>query len=127
MQTDGHGLLLEYVASYVPKFSDEFACEWLDDDQSAYHTWGHLLFHRRALLWDEEVEAKVPSRYYHLAVVLKRGPEYWREPGFVKLEADMRLEAINTTQKETVLSMVRARTHLIDRHLSGALGTRRRC
>ena len=73
-------------------------------------------------LRDEEVEAKVPSKYYHLAVVLKRCPEYWREPGFVKLEADVRLEAIITTQIETVLSMVRARTHLIDRCMSGAWG-----
>ena len=29
---------MHYVSTYVPKFSDEFATEWLDDDASAYHT-----------------------------------------------------------------------------------------
>ena len=33
----------------------------------------------------------------------------------------MRLEAINTMQIETVLAMIRARTHLIDRYMAGTL------
>ena len=34
LQADGRGLLLKYVATYVPKFSDSFAQEWLSDDAS---------------------------------------------------------------------------------------------
>ena len=34
--SDGRGMLLRYVASYVPKFSDSFATAWLNDQASAY-------------------------------------------------------------------------------------------
>ena len=44
LQSDGAGLLLKYVSTYVPKFSDEFASEWLDDDLSDYHVARKVLF-----------------------------------------------------------------------------------
>ena len=44
LQSDGAGLLLKYVSTYVPKFSDEFAAEWLDDDLSDYHVARKVLF-----------------------------------------------------------------------------------
>ena len=44
LQTDGRGLVLKYVATYVPKFSDSFANEWLDDDSSDYHVAKKILF-----------------------------------------------------------------------------------
>ena len=34
---NGQGLLLRYVATYTPKFSDSFAREWLNDEASARH------------------------------------------------------------------------------------------
>jgi hypothetical protein len=34
--SDGRGMILRYVAGYVPKFSDSFAQEWLTDDASGY-------------------------------------------------------------------------------------------
>ena len=34
--SDGRGMLLRYVAGYVPKFSDSFAQGWLNDKASAY-------------------------------------------------------------------------------------------
>jgi len=34
--SDGRGMLLRYVASYVPKFSDAFATQWLNDQASDY-------------------------------------------------------------------------------------------
>lgn len=33
--SDGRGMLLRYVSGYVPKFSDSFATEWLNDQASA--------------------------------------------------------------------------------------------
>jgi hypothetical protein len=36
MSSDGRGMLLRYVAGYVPKFSDSFATEWLNDQASDY-------------------------------------------------------------------------------------------
>ena len=33
---DGRGMLLRYVAGYVPKFSDSVAKEWLQNDASIY-------------------------------------------------------------------------------------------
>ena len=34
--SDGRGMLLRYVASYVPKFSDSFATAWLNDQANDY-------------------------------------------------------------------------------------------
>ena len=34
--SDGHGMLLRYVSGYVPKFSDAFTSEWLNDEASDY-------------------------------------------------------------------------------------------
>ena len=34
--SDGRGMLLRYCASYVPKFSDAFASEWLNDQASDF-------------------------------------------------------------------------------------------
>ena len=34
--SDGRGMLLRYVAGYVPKFSDSFAQTWLNDQASDY-------------------------------------------------------------------------------------------
>ena len=46
MQTDGRGLLLRHVGSYVPNFSDDFATEWLNEDSmgSGYHVAAKILF-----------------------------------------------------------------------------------
>ena len=45
LQTNGHGLLPKYVSTYVPKFSNDFATEWLDDDDaSGYHVAMKVLF-----------------------------------------------------------------------------------
>ena len=35
--SDGRSLLLQYVASYAPKFSDSFATAWLNEEASDYH------------------------------------------------------------------------------------------
>ena len=46
LQADGRGMLLKYVSSYVPKFSDDFANEWLDDEggnRSGYHVASKVL------------------------------------------------------------------------------------
>ena len=72
-------------------------------------------------LKDEAAEQLVPDRHYHLAVALRRRSEYWREPGLIQLRDDMRLEAVNPTQVETVTAMILANTHLIDQYLSGHL------
>jgi hypothetical protein len=72
-------------------------------------------------LRDEEIEEKVPKRYHHLAVALKRKPEYWREEGLQALRENMKLEAINNTQVDTVLAMITARTHVIDKYMKGHL------
>ena len=34
--SDGRGMLLRYVSGYVPKFSDAFSTEWLNDEASDY-------------------------------------------------------------------------------------------
>ena len=34
--SDGRGMLLRYVSGYVPKFSDAFTTEWLNDEASDY-------------------------------------------------------------------------------------------
>ena len=34
--SDGRGMLLRFVAGYVPKFSDTFAQQWLNDEASDY-------------------------------------------------------------------------------------------
>ena len=34
--SDGRGMLLRYCATYVPKFSDAFAQEWLNDQASDF-------------------------------------------------------------------------------------------
>ena len=36
LSTDGRGMLLRYVSSYVPKFSDSFTSEWLNEACSGY-------------------------------------------------------------------------------------------
>jgi ATP-dependent exoDNAse (exonuclease V) alpha subunit len=54
-------------------------------------------------------------------VALRRRPEYWREYGLALLREDMRLEAVNPTQIETVTSMILATTHLVDKYLNGSL------
>ena len=38
------GLLLKYVATYTPKFSDSFAKEWLNDEASAFSVARRVLF-----------------------------------------------------------------------------------
>ena len=38
------GLLLKYVATYTPKFSDSFAREWLNDEASAFSVARRVLF-----------------------------------------------------------------------------------
>eukprot|EP00435_Cladocopium_sp_Y103_P002347 s4062_g1.t1 len=39
-----YGLLLRYVATYAPKFSDSFAREWLNDEASAFSVARRVLF-----------------------------------------------------------------------------------
>ena len=41
---NGQGLLLRYVATYTPKFSDSFAREWLNDEASAFSVARRVLF-----------------------------------------------------------------------------------
>ena len=41
---NGRGLLLKYVATYTPKFSDSFAKEWLTDEASAFSVARRVLF-----------------------------------------------------------------------------------
>jgi hypothetical protein len=41
---NGQGLLLKYVATYTPKFSDSFAREWLNDEASAFSVARRVLF-----------------------------------------------------------------------------------
>ena len=41
---NGRGLLLKYVATYTPKFSDSFAKEWLNDEASAFSVARRVLF-----------------------------------------------------------------------------------
>ena len=45
LQSDGgSGLILKYVSTYVAKFSEELATEWLEDDASDYHIAKRILF-----------------------------------------------------------------------------------
>ena len=41
--SDGRGALLKYVATYVPKFSDSFTNEWLNDMASGYEVGRRIL------------------------------------------------------------------------------------
>ena len=41
---NGQGLLLKYVVTYTPKFSDSFAREWLNDESSAFSVARRVLF-----------------------------------------------------------------------------------
>ena len=42
--SDGRGMLLRYVAGYVPKFSASFANDWLNDDATANSITRRILF-----------------------------------------------------------------------------------
>ena len=57
-QADGRGLLMKYVSTYVPKFSDSFASEWLDDSASDYHVSKKVLF---------DYHPQEPEMWLHLA------------------------------------------------------------
>ena len=43
LSADGRGALLKYVATYVPKFSDSFTNEWLNDSASGYEVGRRIL------------------------------------------------------------------------------------
>ena len=48
---NGHGLLLKYVSTYTPKFSDSFAREWLNDEASAFSVARRVLFDYQPEMW----------------------------------------------------------------------------
>ena len=70
-------------------------------------------------LLDATVEAKVPARFYHLAVCLQRRPDYWRD--LERVQQDMELEAVYSATAKTVVEMLRAKTHIIDQYMTGQL------
>ena len=41
---NGHSSCLRYVATYVPKFSDSFANDWLNDEASNFSV-AHKIWH----------------------------------------------------------------------------------
>jgi hypothetical protein len=66
-----------------------------------------------------DVVEKIPKRYLYIALALELRPDYWREAGLHQAKADMELEAVNRTQIDTVLAMLVAKTHVIDKYLYG--------
>jgi len=100
------------AADMMWRMNDKYYGQWLALN---------MPFKKWADLRDEEVALKVPDRYYHMAVALRRRPDYWRQEGHEQVMADMKLEAVNTTQIETIVAMIKARTHLIDLFLNGSL------
>ena len=61
------GLLLKYVATYAPKFSDSFAREWLNDEASAFSVARRVLFdyqpHEPEMWLDIFAELLPPCNY----------------------------------------------------------------
>ena len=56
--SDGRSMLLRYVATYLPKFSDAFAQEWLNDHASDFAIARRVLTEHRPL----EPEMMLPCR-----------------------------------------------------------------
>ena len=89
-QSDGRGLLLRYVASYVPKFSDSFAAEWLNDAASAYAVPRRILFDYHPLepeMW-LSLAAKMFPLCFHggtIVSVVAPWPGMPDKPQYVKL------------------------------------------
>ena len=100
------------AADTVWRLNDRYYGEWLAL---------HVPFRKLEDLRDEAVVERVPERYRHLATALQRCSEYWRQPGLADAIADMKLEAVNSTQIDTVVAMIAARTHLIDKFLAGRI------
>ena len=100
------------AADTVWRMNDRYYGQWLALN---------VPFRRLEDFQDDEVERRVPDRYRHLATALRRCSAYWREAGLERAIDDMKLEAVNRTQIDTVVAMIRARTHLIDKYLAGHL------
>ena len=94
----------------VWRFNDRYYGQWLAL---------HVPYQKLEDLHIPEVAAKVPSKYYHLAMALQWRRDYWREPGLHQARRDMELEGVNRTQIETVIAMLQAKTHMIDQYLAG--------
>ena len=65
------------------------------------------------------LQEKVPTAMYHLAAALHWRADHWRNMDAIR--AEMEIEALNSTQIDTVVAKVMAETHLIDKYLSGEL------
>ena len=103
--SDGRGLLLRYVAGYVPKFSDAFAQEWLNDEASDYavarrilteyhpmepEMWlqlgGHLFPQAFAGGTLKRIVVPVPWRDEHTVEMQSYMSSTWRREGMTFLE-----------------------------------------
>ena len=65
--SDGRGMLLRYCSSYVPKFSDSFATDWLNDDASDYSVARRILFDYHPLepeMWMQLAAKKYPAAFF---------------------------------------------------------------
>ena len=63
----------------------------------------------------------IPLPVGDLAAAIRRRPDYWDTADLALAAADMKLEAVNSGQVETILRMIQARSHLIHKFLSGNL------
>jgi len=98
------------AADTVSRMNDKYFGQWL-----VLHT----PFRRISELHDTELDDLVPHRYYNLACALKRCPEYWRDPERIK--KDMLLEANGDEYITNILSMIQAKTQLIEDYISGRI------
>ena len=60
--SDGRGMLLRYVASYVPKFSDAFSTHWLNDQASDYEISKRVLTEYHPL--EPEMWMQIAGKYH---------------------------------------------------------------
>ena len=86
---DGRGALLRYVSTYVPKFSDAFAKEWLNDKASDYSVARRVLFDYKPLEPEMILSLagrQFPQCYYGgtLLPLLPPWPGMAQKPGYVE-------------------------------------------
>ena len=87
---DGRGALLRYCTTYLPKFSDSFASEYLDDGASDYAVARRVLFDFHPLepeMWMMLAQQMFPMSRYQgtLVPIIAPYPDMETKPQFVML------------------------------------------
>ena len=96
------------AADTVWRLNDRYFGQWLALNQA---------FDNLENFHVPEIREKVPGRLYYLSLALHWRPDFWRDP--TKIREEMALEAAHDSHIKTVLSMVAAKTHMIDEYLAG--------